>query len=89
MNTIVVYSKAGCPFCSLLKMELGKRGLGYTEYDLSDDSIRAEFYANTGVSTVPQVFLTEEKTSLTQPSGHCIGGWTECSLDWQVLENTA
>ena len=57
MNRIVVYSKAGCPFCSLLKMELDKRDIPYDEIDLSDDSLRADFYARIGASTVPQVFI--------------------------------
>ena len=84
---IVVYSKAGCPFCSLLKMELGKRGHAFTEFDLSDESIRKEFYKNTGTSTVPQLFLTDEQTSLTHPSGQRIGGWAEVSANWQMLVN--
>lgn len=83
---VVVYSKLGCPFCSLLKMELKKRGFTYREHDLSDDSLRAEFYTNTGTNTVPQVFLTNEETSLTQPTGRRIGGWTDVSSDWQALE---
>ena len=87
MNQIVVYSKSGCPFCSLLKAELKKRGLTYTEYDLTDDSIRSEFYENTGVSSVPQLFLTDEETSLTCPSGRRIGGWTDVSSDWKVFDN--
>ena len=83
---IVVYSKAGCPFCSLLKMELGKRGFSYTEIDLSDDSLRQAFYANAGVQTVPQVFLTTEEYGVDQPSGERIGGWSEVSAAWEVLE---
>lgn len=89
MEQIVVYSKAGCPFCSLLKMELGKRGLVYTEFDLSDDSTRQEFYAHTGTNTVPQLFLTTQEPGLTQPSGRRIGGWSEVSSAWDVIENKA
>lgn len=89
MEQIVVYSKAGCPFCSLLKMELGKRRLTYIEYDLSDDSTRQEFYAQTGTKTVPQLFLTTQETGLTQPSGRRIGGWNEVSSAWDEIENRA
>lgn len=83
---IVVYSKSGCPFCSLLKMELNKRRLVYTEFDLTDDSIRQIFYDNTGTNTMPQVFLTDDESRLTEPTGRRIGGYSEVSKDWQVLE---
>lgn len=86
MSQVVVYSKAGCPFCSLLKMELSKRGITYTEYDLSDDSIRAEFYQNSGTNSVPQLFITDEASGLTAPSGERIGGWSEVSADWKVFD---
>lgn len=82
---IVVYSKAGCPFCSLLKMELGKRDLPYTVIDLSDDSLRKEFYQNAGVQTVPQLYLTTEPYSAEVPSGERIGGYTEVTKDWAYL----
>ena len=85
-SSIAVYSKQGCPFCSLLKMELGKRGFDYSEFDLSDDATRQSFYAETGVNTVPQVFIHAEKASLTQPFGVRIGGWSEVSSDWEALE---
>ncbi len=83
---IVVYSKLGCPFCSLLKMELGKMGRSYTEFDLTDDSIRADFYAKTGTNTVPQVFLTDEEPRLVTPTGRRLGGYSDLSKDWKVLD---
>lgn len=85
---ITVYSKVGCPFCSLLKAELRKRNISYTEFDLTDDSIRQQFYAVSGTNTVPQVYVGEEATGLTKPAGVHIGGWTEVSANWQALENT-
>lgn len=87
MKNIVVYSKDGCPFCSLLKAELRKRGFGFEEFDLSDDSIRQEFYANTGTNSVPQLFLAEGNCGLTTPVGTRIGGWTEVSQNWTVLDS--
>lgn len=83
---IVVYSKDGCPFCSLLKAELRKRGFAYREFDLTDDSVRQEFYANTGTNTVPQLFVADSTVTLTHPSGRRIGGWSEVNGDWQSLE---
>lgn len=84
-NRIVVYSKDGCPFCSLLKNELRRLGHSFEEFDLSDDATRAEFYAATGVNTVPQLFLTREPAGLTTPSGTRIGGWSEVSGNWNLL----
>ena len=76
---LVVYSKNGCPFCSLLKRELANRNLPYELHDLTDNSVRDTFYANSGTKSVPQVYLTEGQASLTEPSGEHLGGWTEVS----------
>lgn len=86
MSRIVVYSKEGCPFCSLLKNELRKRSLTYEEVDLSDDSERQLFYERVGVRTVPQLYLADENHTLEEPTGTRIGGWTEVSRDWKALE---
>ncbi len=86
MSRIVVYSKEGCPFCSLLKNELRKRGLTYEEIDLSDDAERQLFYERAGVRTVPQLYLADESHTLEEPTGARIGGWTEVSRDWKALE---
>lgn len=84
---LVVYSKNGCPFCSLLKAELATRRIAYHEYDLSDDSVRASFYENSGKTTMPQVYLTEKETTESEPSGESLGGWTEVSKLLDSLEN--
>lgn len=84
---LVIYSKDGCPFCSVLKRELRERGYAFVEVDLSDDSLRQEFYANTGVKSVPQVFTYEGLPDLTNPSGLHIGDWSTVSGDWARLEN--
>jgi glutaredoxin 3 len=85
MSRIVVYSKSGCPFCSLLKMELTKRGHVFDAIDLSDDDLRMSFYELAGVRTVPQLYLADEDHSLTHLSGVRVGGWTEVSADWSAL----
>lgn len=83
---IVVFSKIGCPFCSLLKSNLTRKGFSYDEIDLTDDATRQAFYANVGVKTVPQLFITDTAFSITEPSGDRIGGWTEVNSNWQALE---
>ncbi|UIS25228.1 ribonucleoside-diphosphate reductase subunit beta [Erythrobacter phage vB_EliS-L02] len=87
MQRIVVYTKEGCPFCSLLKMEMNKRGLAFDQVDLSDDSNRQRFYDRVGVNTVPQVFLADEDHTVLNPTGTRLGGWSEVSRDWKVFDN--
>jgi glutaredoxin len=86
---LYLVSKAGCPFCSLLKLELRKRGATFTEVDASDDVDRKAFYAivGEGVNSVPQLFATEEVFSLAAPSGRRLGGWDDVSTDWSVIDS--
>lgn len=83
---IVVFSKDGCPFCALLKNGLVRRGKEFTEVDLSNDATRQEFYANAGVNTVPQLYVTDQPWEVTKPSGERIGGWSEVSKAWESLD---
>ena len=85
MSRIVVYSKGGCPFCSLLKMELTKRDKEFEEVDLSDDAARALFYERIGANTVPQLFLADDSHTVENPTGLRVGGWSEVSQNWSVL----
>jgi glutaredoxin len=84
---LVVYSKEGCPFCSLLKAELANRQIPYQLLDLSDDDVRASFYDNSGKKSVPQVYLTSEEFTLTKPSGESLGGWSDVSNRLNSLRN--
>lgn len=86
MTEVVVYTKKFCPYCSLLKNELAKKGISFTAIDLSDDELRNEFYGNVGVTTVPQLFITDQPFTETNPSGRRIGGWTEVSADWSIFD---
>lgn len=76
---LVVYSKKGCPFCSLLKNQLTTRGISFESFDLSDNGVRDTFYLNTGTKSVPQVYLTDAAANLTYPSGKALGGWDTVS----------
>lgn len=87
MQRIVVYTKEGCPFCSLLKMEMKKRGYEFEQVDLSNDANRQRFYDRVGVNTVPQLFLADDDHTDENPSGTRIGGWTEVSRNWEMLES--
>lgn len=86
MQRIVIYSKQGCPFCSLLKLELGKRGFSYEEVDLSDDANRQEFYDRAGVNTVPQLYLADPDHTEDNLTGRRIGGWSDIKDRWELLE---
>jgi glutaredoxin len=68
-------------------MEMRKRGISFNEIDLSDDSNRQRFYERVGVNTVPQVFLSDENHTVTNPSGHRLGGWSEVSTNWEVFDS--
>ncbi len=82
---IVVYTKGGCPFCSLLKLELAKSGFSYESVDLSDDATRQEFYSRAGVNTVPQVYKAGEDHSLTNLTGERLGGWSDLKDNMDLL----
>lgn len=82
---LVVYSKRGCPFCSLLKAELANRRIKYESFDLSDDSVRSLFYKSSGKQTMPQAYLTDGEASLTVPSGESLGGWDSVSKSLDSL----
>lgn len=82
---IVVYTKEGCPFCSLLKLELVKKGIAYESVDLSHDATRQEFYDRAGVNTVPQVYKAGEDHSLTNLTGERLGGWSDLKGKFELL----
>jgi ribonucleoside-diphosphate reductase beta chain len=82
---VVVYTKDFCPYCALLKAELTRRDIPFTVVDLTDDKVREEFYANAGVTTVPQLFITSEGYSEKVPSGRRIGGYSDVAADWSQV----
>lgn len=61
MSTVVIYSKATCPYCVMAKQLLDARGVSYTEIRI--DLIEAErdnMIRLSGRRTVPQIFINEE-----------------------------
>ncbi|RXJ73459.1 glutathione peroxidase [Veronia nyctiphanis] len=56
-ESITVFSKPGCPFCSKAKQALIDKGLQYEEVILGKDATTVSLRAITGRATVPQVFI--------------------------------
>jgi len=59
MPRVEIYTKLLCPFCSRAKALLGRKGVGYEEYDISmGGSRRNEMVERSGGRvTVPQIFI--------------------------------
>jgi glutaredoxin 3 len=65
---IIIYSTEPCSFCVRAKQLLTKRGVTYTEVNLSKDPEgRAELAQRTGMFSFPQVVI----------DGEILGGWRE------------
>ncbi|MDX6655477.1 MAG: glutaredoxin 3 [Solirubrobacteraceae bacterium] len=61
MAQITVYTTDPCSFCVRAKQLLAKRGLEYTEINLSKDPVgRAELVERTGMLSFPQVVIGDE-----------------------------
>lgn len=73
---IVVYTKAGCPYCVWAKELLAEKMVGYKEVDMSgDEKQHYEMYLKTGQKTVPYIYI----------EGKLIGGYddlVEISAKW-------
>lgn len=83
----VMFSKAGCPFCSLMKAALKREGIPFEIIDLTEDAKRVEFYALSGKSTVPQLYWTDFSHDSTELSGESLGGWSEVKPILNTLGN--
>jgi mycoredoxin len=68
-DTITMFSTSWCGYCSRLKSQLDKAGVGYTEVNIENVPGTAELVAsiNGGNQTVPTV-LFPDGTSATNPS---------------------
>ena len=76
MARVELYTKATCPYCARARRLLDDKGVGYDEYEISQDSDkRAEMIQRSnGRTTVPQIFI----------DGRHVGG----SDDLAELEST-
>jgi mycoredoxin len=68
-GTITMFSTTWCGYCSRLKSQLDKEGIGYTEINIEDVPGTAEYVAsvNGGNQTVPTV-VYPDGTTATNPS---------------------
>jgi glutaredoxin 3 len=58
MAEVVVYVTDYCPYCVRAKGLLSRKGVAFTEIDVSgDDELRAWLVKTTGRRTVPQIFI--------------------------------
>jgi glutaredoxin len=87
VTKVVVFTKAFCPYCSMLKNDLRKRGITFDTVDLTDDSTRQAFYENTGTSSVPQLYVVTGDFDADAPEGTRLGGWSEVNNAWETLDN--
>lgn len=61
MPDVVIYTKGWCGYCDRAKDLLARKGVAFTEVEISDDdALRDEMVARAGGRrTVPQIFIGE------------------------------
>jgi glutaredoxin 3 len=61
MRPVEIYTTPTCPYCAMAKRLLQKKGVAYTEIDVSSDhELRAAMTQRAhGRRTVPQIFVGE------------------------------
>ena len=58
MPEIIIYTTTYCPFCTRAKALLEKKGVKYTEINVTDDEEkRKEMIEKSGRTSVPQIFI--------------------------------
>ena len=68
MSNVVVYTTRVCPYCIRAKALLKKKGVAFSEIDVSNDADRRSWLVSTtGQQTVPQIFIND----------HPIGGFDD------------
>ena len=57
MPKVEIYTKSWCPYCSRAKAHLARKGVDFTEIDVTTDAQREkEMVDRSGRHTVPQIF---------------------------------
>jgi len=68
VSNVVVYTTRVCPYCIRAKALLKKKGVAFSEIDVSNDTDkRSWLVSTTGQQTVPQIFIDD----------HPIGGFDD------------
>ena len=68
MAEVIVYTTSYCPYCVQAKRLLTRKGVPYTEIDVTEDqALRERMMEDSGRRTVPQIFI----------AGQPIGGYDE------------
>ncbi|HUB06495.1 MAG TPA: glutaredoxin 3 [Myxococcales bacterium] len=68
MQPVRIYTTDYCPYCKNAKALLDRKGVPYQEIDVTgDDEAREKLTAQTGMRTVPQIFVGEQ----------LVGGFTD------------
>ena len=68
MAEVVIYTKAGCPYCEWARHRLDNKGVTYKEISVTGDQARLdEMVRRSGRTTAPEIFI----------DGRCIGGFDE------------
>lgn len=59
---VKVYSTSVCPYCVRAKQLLERKGIAYTEINLSNEApeVRVELMERTRHRTVPQIFINDQ-----------------------------
>ena len=62
MATVIVYSKAMCPYCDRAKQLLNAKGIPFEEkrVDLDPTELETMLAKSEGRRTVPQIFINDE-----------------------------
>jgi glutaredoxin 3 len=61
LSNVVIYTTQVCPYCIRAKALLKKKGVEYSEIDVSgDEQKRAWLVTATGRRTVPQIFINNQ-----------------------------
>ncbi|ANF81035.1 glutaredoxin 3 [Acinetobacter sp. NCu2D-2] len=62
MAEVKIYSTTVCPYCIRAKQLLERKGVAYTEVNLSneDPQVRLDLMQRTNHRTVPQIFINDQ-----------------------------
>ena len=66
---LTMYSTSWCGYCHRLKSQLDREGISYTEVNIEEDAVAADFVmsVNGGFQTVPTVVFPDG-SAMTNPS---------------------